>query len=846
MEKEPLSFGLPKVEPISMVDVLSTSVMVSQDNMVKAELAPPSSIAALGFAQKEAVARGYLSYFTKNLNPADPATADVLKIVGGAIRSQDFGTLQKIAPDLASVLSIYSGNPAAFDKYNNFAKEVLQGQITIAESTSQLAKAEADAASARTVSSIVSNTPNISDNIYRASFSLQGLGSYVKDISSEISSLRSQAATEDDENIKTAMLDRANVVEDSLIKGSVANALRDLTPEEVGQLRSTLATGNAEYIDGLPASVRANFFVIEQSFSSADQRKKIDNLMAEYESGPAKFIEDKARREAEIQADQSVNDQLPRLLSAVSNAEVNDGVNVLLGNLSSITGLSDGDRKTKEERVYVEGARASLNLAMRQAQTEDQVLAISTYVRTGVADGLSPQVIESLDLLRGYAARIDDKGLLDSVVNTYSLQRQREIEAANKARNERVQMNLASTGQANPQIEEGRVAASNIIVSDINSVLTRDDSQGVQQVPTDFFTNPAYANDERFSQPFTRLYNTQGLMPTELLTALQSVADGNLAISNTFNYKTVLSHYQNMRVIEGPTGSIPNSALDALSLEQRGILNFLLDAPTLIGSEEQMASMFSSARQLQLKEDYPKAVERFLGDTKLDDWLVDSVDGYGLLSSSEQASIKALSNFMISQSLSTAGMSMTEGSLSRAVNRQMNEWFPDGGGKVIQIDTNGMPSRRSKYALSKTVGVHEDDFVTYVLSDVQKLAGENFTARNFYNGSGATTGPAAASQAVLEGLGIIGVKPYLELVAAGPDSFGGVSYYVHEFDPRTGIRKMVQRNDGQGPIIVSTKERGFTSIVDGKVAANNAEQLRRAESDKLIYETELNQIPVMP
>jgi len=849
MEKEPLSFGLPNVDPLSMTNMLSQSAIVSQETMVQAELAPPTSVAALGFAQQEAVARGYLRHFVSKLDPSGASTSDVLKIVGGAIRSQDFATLNKVSPDLASVLSIYTNKPDEFSKYNNFAKEILQGQIAIADSTSSLAKAEVAAASARTAAGIISGSSGYAEDIFKTSFTIEGLGSYVSATQPLIEDLRSQALLETDEGIKSAMLSKAEAAENSLISGSVSNALRNLKPDQVDRLRATLASGDTQYIEGLSSSARADFFVIEQSFSSAEQRAKIDNLMAEYASGPAKFIEDTARLNAQAKANQFIDSQLPSLINSGNLDGLSTNVKTLNENLSTISGLSEGDIKTSQERIYVEGARAALGLAIGQLSSEQQVLAISSYIRTGNAEGLPPSFVQSLDKVKEYSSFIDDKGFLDSVINTFSLQRQRELEAKAKEASIARATQLATTGQANPQTEEGRTAASNLVLRDLNSIITRDGSPPVSNLPTDLLTNPAYANDQRFSQIFSRIYNTQNLMPNELQTALQSVADGNLNVTQNFDYKTVLSHYEKMRLIEGPTGSIPNPALDALSLEQRGVLNFLLDAPTVLGSEADIGAMFSSARQLQLKEDYPRAVERFLGDVKLDQWLVNSIDDYSLLNNSEQASIKALTNFMISQSLSTSGMNMSEASISRAVNRQMNEWFPDGGGKVVQIDQFGMASRRTKYALSKTVGAYEDDFVNHILSNVATLTSATSTARSFYNSVNAFSGPRETSQAMMEGLGFIKVQPYLELVAAGPDSLGGVSYYVHEFDPSTGIRKMVRTTDASGaqiPLIFSTKEPEFVSKTNAKELSGNAEQLRRAELDKLIYDDLQNNIPVSP
>lgn len=849
MEKKALSFGLPAVNPLSITDVLTQSQAVSQANMVQAELAPPTSMNALNFAQKEAVARGYLRHFTSKLDPADPTTADVLKVIKGAIQSSDFATLQRVSPDLASVLSIYADNPAAIDKYHSFAKEILQGQIAIAESTNSIMKAEAAEASARTVAGISAGTPNIANVIYRDASSLTGIGGFVRDVSSEVNSIRLQASTESDEAVKTALLDRANAVEDSLLKGAVSNTLRNLTSKMTEQLRAALASGDTQYINSLPSSVRSNFFVLEQSFSSAEQRKKLDDLMAEYASGPAKFIEDEAARKAQAEANEFVDVHLPKLTMGGGLADIKAGADTLFSNVDSISGLSDGGRKELKERISVEAARGLMAFAVSRGLNEQQVLDMGSYVRgTRGSEGLPTAVIEALDSVKIYAATVDDKGFLDSVINTFSLQRQRELEQAAKETSIARATQFAATGQANPQTEEGRSAASNLILRDLNSIVTRNGSPPVSQLPTDLFTNPSYANDQRFSQIFTRTYNTQNLMPTELQSALQSVADGNLRVTSTFNYQTVLAHYDKMRLIEGPTGSIPNPALDALSLEQRGILNFLLEAPTVIGSPDQIASMFSSARQLQLKEEYPSAVKRFLGGVELDEWLTSSVDGYDLLNNSERASIQALSNFMIAQSMSTSGMNMSESSISRAINRQMNEWFPDGGGKVVQFDQFGMPSRRTKYALSKTVGADEDLFIEYVLNDVNRLAADGFTARSFYKGdsvlpAASVTGnlvtmPLRAAQSVANVFSSL--DPYLELVAAGPDALGGVSYYLHEFDPRTGIRKMVQRKDGNVPLIFSTSEKGFSDKINAIKAKENYEELRRAAREKLIWEDEMD------
>jgi hypothetical protein len=334
-------------------------------------------------------------------------------------------------------------------------------------------------------------------------------------------------------------------------------------------------------------------------------------------------------------------------------------------------------------------------------------------------------------------------------------------------------------------------------------------------------------------------------MPTELLTALQSVANGNLTTSNRFNYNTVLAHYEKMRLIETPTGSIQNPAINALTIYEKGVLDTMIAAKVII-PEDQIPVIFSAASQQLIDPNFSDRANRFLGETSLDDWLSTSINSFSLLSPDQRESIKALANVTIAQSFASPAMATSPSGLKTALNRQMDEWFPDGGGKVVQIDTNGMPSRRTQYALSKTVAKHQDDFVSYVLSDVQKLAGEGFTARNFYGGPPVPFGVPSATPEIMGSLNGGRLEPYLDFVPAGPDTFGGISYYAHEFNPRTGIRRMIQRNDGIGALIISTMELGFTSIVEAKEAAENANSIRQAEFNRLIYETELSQIPVMP
>jgi hypothetical protein len=816
--KQKLSFSnVPALNPSSLGGFLASSMKVAQDDVIKAELAPPESMAQLNFDQQQAVARGFLRGFVNKLDKTNPDTKEVLNILNGAIRSQDFATIESISPKLGSALSIYKQNPKAFNDYQSFSKEMLQGQMAVVESTSKLKEAEVQAATAQAARLFNSDTQNFASTVRNTAATISGLGSYTRDLNAQIAELRQAAVNEPDDVKREALTGRVEALESSLIDGSVSNLVRGFTPDDVGRLRQAFADGD---YTNLKPEERTSFFIMQQSFQSPEARKKIDDQLAAYASGPAKFTEQKTVDAALNTLNADVTSQLTLFPTFTNSFQIGSSVSNLTGKINAIPGLPDGDRSSAIEAVNVGAARSSLALAMKSASSEADTLAINSYVRTGNRGNLPDSVIKSLEDFKQYATAVGDKGFVDSTLNSMTLQRDREIKAVIEQRQKQRAIADVAVGMGNAETDSGRAAASSFILNNLNSAVTAVGAAPLPDVPRDFFTNPTYIQDPNLAPVFNSLYSTSGAMPNELFVALESVADGNIRTQGGFDYKTVLAHYQRIRSISTASGSISNPSLNALSLEERGMLDFLVEVPRLLGSEDALIPMISSANQVRMQENFPKNVERFLGDVKLDDWMQESLgDSYGLLSAPQRESVKALTNFMIAQSMSTDGMSLTPKSLARRLNSQMDEWFPDGGGYVVEL-VDGMPSRRTKYALSQTVGENRSEFVTYVLDQVAQYAPEGLRAKSFSSDMPSIIFEDGSK-----------IEPYLELIPRGQDALGGISYMVAEFDPGTGIRTTINRNDGQGPLMISTRERGFVSIVNDI----QAQKMLSAERERNLY-----------
>jgi hypothetical protein len=813
-----LSFtGVPSLDltanPSSLGGYLSTSIQVGQQNAVQAELAPPSSIAALDFAQQEAVARGYLRHVVAKLDKENPDTSTILEGLNGAIRSKDFSSIEAFSPELASVLSIYAKNDKAYGNYNDFSKEFLQGQIAVSKSFSSLAQAEVDAVSARNIRNFVLDTPDKVTNIYNSVTRIPGKEAFASGVRLEIASLRSQAAAATDENITKALNERASLMEATLADGLVASIVRGKTPDDALRIRNALADNNRRNLSFEESYI---FSVLTKDISP-ETRNHIDTQLGEYAAGPAKFTEAEQRK-LDIEWLSSIREDLPQFRLLTDVGKIRKTANNYIAAIKGADGLPEGDAGAVQDEIYSASANAALNLAINKATTDADLLAMQDYVRSKDQGNLSAQVRFALDAFVEFGGLVKDNGFSNSAFNNAKEFRGNELKNIEQTRINNVNIQNTSTGRGDALTEVGQVAASNWVASMLDRYNTA--------VPIDLWRNPQYLQNPAYSKVFAEVYKTPNVMPKELLLEFESLANGS-------GDATVLAHYNAMKMISTPEGLKPNPALSAIDEEERGLIDLYSEVSVLTGGQADIAALTAAAKQNMLTEGFSKTVSRFLsGDEKasLDDWMVTSITDYELLNVAQQKSVKALVTHLVASTLAGNPNPQNSKSIARRINAQMNDWFPSGEGYVIDMG-NGLPSSRTKFALSQTIGPYKAEFLSYVVAEVNRVAPDSI-AKDFVTPtqSGILGGLAKFSQAIAEGYGAE-IRPYIQLIPRGTDVFGGITYMVVSINPETGsIPQPIIQKDGS-PLLISTAEKNFKAITD-EIAANKQLRTNQEEVEK--------------
>lgn len=807
----------PTANPASLTGYLSMSMQVAQRNAVEAELAPAPSMDKLNFDQQQALTRGYLKHFVNKLDKSNPDTATILKGVDGALRSQDFNALGQFFPELVPSLSIYQNNPKALGNYVDFAKEYLGGQIKVVESVSTRAKAEADAAAALDVRKFTAATADAETSVYNTASSIQATGSYARDMRANAAKFRSEALVETNEDKITALNDRAKAIETSLANGLITQLVRGKTSDDVTRIRQAVADNNYA---NLTDDERANFFILMDGMSP-DMQDHVDTELGAYAAGPAKFAEVKQREEA-VASVNSVRSELFAFRSLGSTDQIQSAVTETVSAIENIFGLPDGDAKSVKDEAYIEAANAALNLATRSAGSAEELTQMQSYIRSGEAGNLSPQVLRSLDTFVELGGLVTDNGFRQSAFNSAEQLRNDQLDEAANARALMDATNNVAAGRGNPTTQEGRTAADNWTVGLVNRY--RSDVGGVPLTapPADLWTNPTYMQDPQYSKVFSMVYKMPSAMPSGLLNSFQSLAAG---IYNP----TTMAHYNAMKSVSTSQGIIPNPALNALDENERGRLEFYSQVLQL-APEANIATLTAAANQNMSKEGFSKTVGMFLGsgeEKPINDWMLESITDYQLLNTAQQESVKSLVTYLVADTLAGSPTQQTPQSIARRINEQMNSWFPDSEGYVIDM-SNGLPSSRTKLSLSQTIPKYQAEFIQYVQDEVRKNA-PDAQATKFMKSprTGFFGALESTSQAIAYGYGAA-VKPFIQLVPRGTDRFGGQTYMVTSFNPEIGMRNPVVKQNGE-PLMVSTAEPGFASITN-KIATEERLLAERQEA----------------
>lgn len=831
-EQPQLTFGLPKADLNSTRNLgsyLIESMNVATRDVIQAELAPPTSMAAMDYEQQKAASRGYLRYFVSNLDFSNPNTVDMLKELNGAIRSQDLATINRIDPKLASVLSIYSKNPKDFSAYNEYSYDYLQGQSDIAEVQSARATAEADRASAQFARTYALDAQRASLELTQTYLTASDNGRAVI-VDRTIASLladRTNASTIEDDAMRQTILDAANTQEKSLLDAVVLSALRGKAQVDVD--RFAYAIRNEDTSELLPeeiAEYKDILKIISKSETAKTELKKIlDVFREDFSYGNITL-----RGQALDNMEKNVTSQLSTLESSANINEVGQRFVDLSSLILNSANLTPEDRDVFLRSVNETAAKASVRLAFDFVTDSKTLAALEDYANTGASSpSLTEDMKSSIDVAREYANKTGLSEFFKRTVSGYAENKNKKIERVEKEKLEREAKLRAKTGQGAPETPEGRRVADAVLLDSINAEFVRSGAPTIKSLPFDIWSNASYLEDKKYQSAFRAIYQTPGLMPESLLTAARSLASGNVTRINGYDPAVILAHLDEIAFIEGPSGMIPNPAMKSLTLEERGKLELLRGLNRLYGNEPTAFAAFGQASAIVGTEAFQTMVKSFLDGEDINAWLMDNIgDDFMLLGPEQQASVRALAEFEIGMHFAADGRKTTASYLGSRISDQISGWFPDGEGIVGQFGSDGVFRGRTQYALSQTIPGFEDLFKSYVISQVAKYAPE-LSGINFYR----KPGGIVATPGGFGGIPGEGIKPrekFIQLAVGGKDAISGVYYYVLLIDPKDGTRQMVMRNDNKGPLVIGVDEHDF--LVQKKAEAAERNKKNTDEANK--------------
>jgi hypothetical protein len=820
---------------------LMESMRVATEDAVTAELVPPSSMADLSWRQKTTISKGYLVHYLNKQDSKDPKTVEKMKKLNGAIRSFDLATIYEVDPNLGAVMSIYADRPSELEDFNKYSNGILQGRIAIAEVDSQEAKAASDLAIKKSVALAALNDPSVTAQVRSdaATMPINALADYTDRIFDDISRLRQEAALGDNEDLIKGNNATADAAEAGLVSGLVSQLTRGKSISDINRFDQAFTDGDFSLLS--QDEVKVFEALLSLDSRSANIRGQVDNLFEEYRAGPAKFAQDAAAEAARSVVSDGITPIIMNMVGSKSLEAVTSTHSSVMSLLGGIAGLSSDDRASAERSLNEAATTTLLNLAFAKTRTPEQLRLAANYAEDRLSlEGLPADIVSEIDTARAYAAQTGLSEFWARKINQTRQNQDEKLKSAIDAQQLSALKFSAATGDGVASTDAGRKVADLVVLDKINSQLTAQGLDAITALPLDFATNPQYLNDPGLQPVFNTIYNTPGLMPEVFHSAFLSLSDGNLN-----GAEVVLAHYEKMKTLETRSGTIPNPSLvKSLDPRELGMLEMMSTARRLISDPSELAALFSASKALEQSPAFQETVSAFFGETSMKQWLQDSLgDKYSILNDGQRASVEALTASMIAQNSLPNGVKYTPKTLGRAINQQMDTWFPSGDGYVLATDQFGTMSGFSKNALSQVIPDHVDDFLGLVIEDV-KLYAAGETAKNFrpatskYSQISMTAGVVRSSQADYRD-----DESHLVLVDGGDDGRGGALYYVHEFDPRTGMSRQVFFKDkavdskGQplvGPMLVSTKEDRFVAVVEAKSAQKRADEL---EKGKALYDS---------
>lgn len=789
---------------------IAYDVAIGINDNVEADILPPTAYEGWSQATREAVLNGYTEHFLGNIDLTDPNAEDQLDALRFAINSRNVPAILQIAPEFTPFASLMVNDPRLMDEWDGYANRLLQNAADLSAIQSAPARNAQEAAAALAAANISLDTGEIAGNIQATVRYDVARGEYARSradgIADGIALVQysfNTAREELDPDRRAALIERGEAAIDAILRGMADGVAARLTSDEIGLLRSRVRTGN--FVAGDEAGPISSLLEDLIQFDG-EVFSTFDNLLGDIQDSTSY-----EQNRLEYAAAQQVRDRIvPAMdeLPLLGGADLTQSITEIVTSINGTDNISESDRIRFSNQAYALATQGAVNAAFANLGTLQEVSLAQQYASNPQLDAtaLPQEVRDSIDLAREYAGQAGQERLVTTSANTAAGYSRRIIEDRAERASENASIQAALNG-VNPQGSDAAVLRL------INTDLATAGEPLMDELDPTFFINPA--SQARFGNVFNAIYNLPGVEPTGLMDAFSAAANGGGV------NQTILSHWENYRRIESPSGVFPR-AIQSLSDAEVARLDLMLELSRIMPPDQLDAA--SQAARTYMNENRGEIT--FDGRTIPD--IMTDVDGFSDLHPAQQQAMTAFAEYSASIANTTVGGIDSERQLRRVLERTIESIYPETNGNVYDVNANGRLVTNSYYAPERYLGEHTSDWYEIVRAGIAETTGAPVVfagevGMNFRELQGVSD--PEVRQRMSEDL-IDGTR-YVALISIGNDSLGGVSYVAYEWNNETlQIQPIVhQSGELEGLVVqVSTAEESILNIIQ-------ADRTAQAERD---------------
>ena len=830
----------------SFTSAVDQMVRTGLQDEIEAQVVAPSAMADWDRDSVLAGFEGAVEYVISQVDPTDPESVDMLNAMESSIGSNNVAAFMRLAPQLRSFAPYLINDRDLLDDARKAVDGLLTNASDFAEyaSADRLAQMEREASRLDVVRQIAAEEygTEVSDVLRRTLGAGDPMGAVVaySRVIPELQRLRQERINAPDDNAREQAETRAASIRNGLVSGVVRGIAAGQGQEDIRTIQNLFMLGDTE---NMTPSQRAAYRLIENVRAyDPDVFDEVNRQLGSLHSSAAAGQDLQDQENAFRFVDSTIRPAIGELRSlnyndlGAAHGQIVEAINQLP--------LSLTDRRQISNDVHLAAAQSSLSHAMEIAAQfgEGQVnLAQSFAEEPGVAPaGLNQNVVDAIRQAVGFADLTGQERFIATNAATYAQNQRDELSRQAEVRERNILIARTLQGYGDSSTRAGREAAQDALNNIYQTVQLEQQDAGMapselrgasgpvpqaiqREVPPDFWTNGEYLNDSIMSEVQRRALNVGNMLPTDLHTAFRAVASG----SPVQALPVILTHYRRARTIEQAGVMSVNPAItNSMSDSDIAIMEMLVAAEPIFGTQGLVEANAAYARWLASQRDGGRPM--MVGNTEMSQFL-SSLDGWDEYSPELQSAVTAVAVRMNEYAIATEGQAgYTPNNLGDKIEELVDMIYPSGDGVVMAPSATGGMTNRTIYPLARELTpAGSRTFLRYIESQVLRETGTQIGFNNVPRG--------ADEPVALEIQGAVEIqegqptqRPTRNtafLVPYGRDSFGGIAYAVAVTDPVTLQPIPIQRPDGAGPYIFSTREPEFRSLLESRF--DEDEMIRR-------------------